>query len=320
MMKKIFLAWFLGITLWANPASYPATIYDNVILRDSKNALLSAQALEEALRTKKEIKAHFEALALNWKRVQTLYIAGELDDGAVDLPYEIDIYHHAKENIHEQLDRIILSSDAPQKAMFKNSYKTINALEYLLYKKSVNEDKELEMALIALKTVRKNLQTIVSIYESSRGALLENEKKFNALLINQLSASSYELKEWRVGEATGLSKKYKDNPDSKRAEFALSALSVPSLLAILDTHLSVMDAPYVDFGDKAIEYGAKADVTLIRTSLHAAIKNTQSLGASLLHVNAKKLYGDLGKLHNGYYVSLISSLRMTSKILDADGD
>lgn len=319
-MKWIFLVVCLMLNAWSNEDNYPVDIYDKVILYDAKNALLSAQNLEEALHSNGKIKESFEQLALNWKRVQTLYIAGELDEGAVDLPYEIDIYHNAKESIYEQLDRIIASHDTPQRAMFKNSHKTINALEYLLYKKSVNEEKEREMALIALQKVTQNLEKIVTIYDNARTTLVQNEKKFNALLINQLSASSYELKEWRVGEATGLSKKYKDNPDNKRAEFALSELSVPAILAILETHAKVMDAPYVDFGDKAIEYGATHDITLIRASIDSALKNAKGLNHSLLHVNAKKLYADLGKLHNGYYVSLISSLRMTSKILDADGD
>lgn len=319
-MKWIFLVACLMLNGWSHEDTYPVDMYDKVIVNDAKNALLSAHNLEEALQSKEKIKESFELLALSWKRVQTLYIAGEIDEGAVDLPYEIDIYHNAKESIYEQLDRIIASHDTPQRAMFKNSHKTINALEYLLYKKSVNEEKEKEMALIALRKVTQNLEKIVTIYNNARTTLVQNEKKFNALLINQLSASSYELKEWRVGEAAGLSKKYKDNPDSKRGEFALSGLGVSAILAILDTHAKVMDAPYVDFGDKAIEYGAANDITLIRTAIHSALKNAKGLNHSLLHINAKKLYADLGKLHNGYYVSLISSLRMTSKILDADGD
>lgn len=321
MMKWLMMLMFGWLQLFANSSTYPASLYDGLMIHHAKEAVQSAQNMQESLRANTDAKKSFVALALSWKRVQALYIAGELDEGLVDLPYEIDIYHHAKENIYEQLDRIILSEGSVQKAMFKHSHKTINALEYLVYKPHIHEEKEREMALIAAESITKKLQSVLEVYEKSRDSLISNEKKFNALLINQLSASSYELKEWRVGEASGFSKKYKDAPDAKRAEFALSGLGVASVIAILETHKRVMDdALLVDFGDKSIEYGAKNDVVLIRSAIQGVLKSAKGMEDYSLHVNAKKLYGDLGKLHNGYYVSLISSLRMTSKILDADGD
>ena len=321
MMKWLLALMVSWGALLAGEMSYPASLYDEVIVKNAKVAHENAQKMEEALKNNQGVKESFEALALSWKKVQALNIAGELDEGAVDLPYEIDIYHNAKESVTEQLDRIIASESSAQTGMFKNSVKTITALEYLLYKKSVKADKEREMALIAATSITKKLATFVAIYEKARPEIANNEARFNAMLLNQLGVSSYELKEWRVGEATGLSKKYKDNPDIKKAEFHLSGLSVKAIGAILEAHVQVMENKAVpNFGDKAIEYGASNDVALIRSSIKSAQSAIKEMNNALMNGANKKLYGSLGKLHNGYYVSLISTLRMTSKLLDADGD
>ena len=220
-------------------------------------------------------------------------------------------------------DTLLPLFDRPLMARYPpgSTFKTINALEYVIYKKSVNAEKEREMAGIAAASITKKLASLVDIYEKARPEIANNEAKFNAVLLNQLGVSSYELKEWRVGEATGLSKKYKDNPDMKKAEFHLSGLSVKAISAILEAHVQVMENKVVpNFGDKAIEYGASNDVALIRTSITSAQSAIKEMNNSLMNGANKKLYGSLGKLHNGYYVSLISTLRMTSKLLDADGD
>lgn len=321
MLRGLIFLGIFGVLQLFGATHYPHEIYENVIVKDAKDALQNAHLMVNALEKKEKTKEQFQLLALSWKKVQTLYIAGELDGSVVDLPYEIDIYHNAKENIYTQLDRIITSKEAPQKVLFKNSHKTLNALEYLIYKNNVISQREIDLALVVAKQIAKNLQKIITVYEKEKVSILADEKKFNALLINQLSASSYELKEWRAGEATGLSKKYKNNPDKKRGELYLSGLSLHSIIAILQTHEQVMDSPkYLDFGDLSIEYGAKNDVLLIRKAIQEGLKTAQMMGGNLLDSKGKLLYGNLGKLHNGYYVSLVSSLRMTSKILDADGD
>jgi len=317
---KIFGFLLLFVATLFGGTNYPATLYDKVIVTDAKNTYECSLELLETLQTGVNSKVAFEKLALNFKKVQALYIAGELDESGADLLYEIDIYHNAKENIYEQLDRIITSKEEPKKAMFKNSHKTLNALEYLIFKKPVATEKELEMARFSAKAVSLKLQKILQIYQTKREQIIKDEAKFNALLLNQLGASSYELKEWRAGEATGFSKKYKNKPDIKRAEFFMSGLSVKAIIAILETHKKVIDDSGLDFGDKSIEYGAKNEVELLRTSLSSALKKATAMNNNLLANNGKSLYNDLGKLHNGYYVSLISALRMTSKILDADGD
>ena len=320
-MKKLFLMLMLTLSLIAADKPFPQGLYDEVILADALNARESAKTMVDVLEKGSMDRKAFERLALDWKKVQALYIAGELDESLADTPYEIDTYHNAKEDITEQLNRIVDSKEDVSKAMFKNSHKTLTALEYLLTKKTVNAERERAMALIAARTIEMKLSAIVSVYQKEEKKLLSDENRFNALVMNQLIASSYELKEWRVGEPTGLAKKYKGTRDIRKADLYRSALSLKALQTIVETHKRVMDASgYVDYGDYAIKAGADMEVLIVRKSLASALKNIHAMNGDLLAPASKALYTDLGRLHNGYYISLIGALKMTSKILDADGD
>lgn len=320
-MKRIVLILVTALSLMAADKPFPQGVYDEVILADAKNAHESAKAMVNTLEKGSMDKKAFERLAMDWKRVQALYIAGELDEAYADTPREIDIYHNAKEDITAQLDRIVVSKEEVGKEMFKNSFKTINALEYLLNKKGVNVQRERAMALIAARNLEEKFSTIVQVYEKEGKKLLNDESRFNALVMNQLIASSYELKEWRVGEPSGLAKKYKGSRDIRRADLYRSGLSLKALQVIVETHKRVMDASgYVDFGDYAIKAGADSEVVIVRRALASALKNIQMMNTDLFSPASKGLYSDLGRLHNGYYISLIGALKMTSKILDADGD
>lgn len=320
-MKKLLMIVSLALSLIAGDEPFPKGVYKEVILADAHRAHESAKEIVNVLEKGVMDKKVFEKLALDWKRVETLYIAGELNEGYIDTPREIDIYHNAKEDITAQLDRIIASKEEVNKAMFKHSFKTINALEYLMMKKTLNGERERIMALIAARNIESKLSSIVSVYEKEGKKLLANENHFNALVMNRLIESSYWLKEWQVGEPTGLAKKYKGVSDIRRADLYRSGLSLKAVQAILETHKRVMDASgYIDFGDYAIRAGADTEVTLIRKVLNSALKNVAAMNGDLLAPLSKSLYSDLGRLHNGYYISLIGALKMTSKILDADGD
>ncbi len=320
-MKYWFVIWAMVATLAAAEKPFPQGIYDDVIVQDAKAARAAASEMVRVLEKGQDPKKAFENLALGWKKVQALYIAGELDEAYVDTPREIDIYHNAKEDVTVQLDRIAAGSEDVAKAMFKHSFKTINALEYLVTKKTVNPARERAMAMITARSIESKLSAIVGVYGKERKSLLADESRFNALIMNQLIASSYELKEWRVGEPTGLAKKYRGSRDLRRADLYRSGLVLRGVQTILETHRRVMDATgYVDFGDYAIGAGADNEVLIVRKSLASALQKSASMKNDLTGSEAKGLYADLGRLHNGYYISLIGSLKMTSKILDADGD
>lgn len=302
-------------------SSYPKDIYENVILYDAKNTVKSADELKIAIQSGKDIEKSFEKLAMNWKRVQTLFIASGIDESLIDLPFEIDSYHYGKEDITVALDRIAQGTNDVKTAMFKNSYKSINALEYILFRKKTNPQREYAMASVALESLSQKFKEIQTVYEANKNTITKDESKFNALLLNKLIDSSYEIKEWRLGDTVGLSKKYQDKPDVRRGEFYYSNLSLKSIWTIMDSYAKVIDNPkYNDFGDVSISYGAKNEVDLIRDALKESLQIEKSMNGDIMNTKSKELYHSLNRLHNGFYVSLISALRMTSKILDADGD
>lgn len=317
---KILVGFLLFVSVLFG-SSYPKDIYENVILYDAKNTVISADELKIAIQNGKDIEKSFEKLAMNWKRVQTLFIASGIDESLIDLPFEIDSYHYGKEDITVALDRIAQGTNDVKTAMFKNSYKSINALEYILFRKKTNPQREYAMASVALESLSQKFKEIQTVYEANKNTITKDESKFNALLLNKLIDSSYEIKEWRLGDTVGLSKKYQDKPDVRRGEFYYSNLSLKSIWTIMDSYAKVIDNPkYTDFGDVSIAYGAKDEVALIRDALNDSLQIEKSMNGDIMNPKSKELYHSLNRLHNGFYVSLISALRMTSKILDADGD
>jgi hypothetical protein len=51
----------------------------------------------------------------------------------LDTPRYIDVFNNLKEDLNSQMQRVIEWQKMSLKALFKNSFKTINALEYVLY-------------------------------------------------------------------------------------------------------------------------------------------------------------------------------------------
>jgi len=151
---------------------------------------------------------------------------------------------------------------------------------------------------------------------------MKEKQKMNAIIMNALIESSYKLKEWRVGDAAGLSRKYKNNPNDDRSEYPISKLSYKAIEAILLTHQEMIGKQkFVNFSEVVHQAGADKELQTIRNSLESALKYLHL--APAYDFNAKEIkevYKALTTLHNAYYISLIAALKVTSKILDADGD
>lgn len=319
-MKLIFTLLFLVHTLFANESL--DSIYQNILLKNSKSAIENIEILKQHIQNNQPQKAKeaFKNFVFSWKSVETLYILGELDDAFLDTPKYIDMYHQGNENIQTQLDLILQSKEDIATSLYKNSHKTINALEYILFTKESADERVKEMALLIVKEIAKNLKDIDAGFPHAKNLFTNNEQKANSIILNALIESSYKLKEWRVGDTAGLSRKFKANANNERAEYYLSKNSTIAIEAILKTHLALLEKQeYKNFGTLINEYGAKAElqesITHIKSSL-TYLKEIQNDDFS----NAKYLYNSLKKLHNSYYITLITKLKIKSKILDADGD
>jgi len=301
------------------------SIYANIIAKEIKQVNQNLYNLKEMVENNasdKALKDGFMEFMVSWKKVQTLYLAADLNEDYVDIPNYIDTFHHGKEDIYKQLDHILLSSDSVEVALFKNSTKSINALEYLLFKPFQKTQRLQKMIKHILKHIGQHLHAIEGFYHDNKSLFMQDEKKINAIIMNALIESSYKLKEWRVGDPAGLSRKYKNSPDNMRSEYPISKLSCKAIESILLTHLAVVgEQKFVNFSAVVHDAGADKELLTVQTALKNALKHLHKVPECNFNTKEmKEVYRDLTKLHNAYFISLIGALKITSKILDADGD
>lgn len=317
-MKKIVLFVFLYFAciniLNANDSVF-VSIVKNVSIKDIQETIQNTELLKEDLS-----KQNFTQLVKSWKKVEALYFAGDIDENYIDTPRYIDVFHNLKEDLNEQMQRVIDSKDEVNIALFKNSFKTINALEYVLFNDEVISKREKELAIVILNSIISKLEDINEVYKNYVNNPNKSKKWENSLLMNTLIASTYRLKEWRIAEVAGISSKYKNNPDTKRAEYNLSKNSLEAIKAILDAHKKVMSKQnFKNFYSVSNSF----EITKQISDIQKYFKNIDNEIVKIKNddlTKANELYKQVINLHNAYYFSLLEQLSITSKIVDADGD
>lgn len=65
------------------------------------------------------------------EKVEAIYLAGEINSEFLDTPRYVDVFNNLKEDLNSQMQRVIDSKSDIKTALFKNSFKTVNALEYV---------------------------------------------------------------------------------------------------------------------------------------------------------------------------------------------
>ena len=314
-MKKIFLILiFLTGVLFANETIFQSVI-KNVALKDTQSAINSAKKLQKELNDE-----NFTKFLKDWKRVEANYLAGEINSDYLDTPRYIDVFNNLKEDLNSQMKMVIESKDDAKTALFKNSFKTINALEYVLFNDKEISQREKELSVAILDSIISHLEDINEVYKNYLSAKPKDEKWENALILNSLIASSYRLKEWRIGNASGNSSKYKNDAKNERAEYFLSQNSFAAIDAILDAHNEVVSKhKYYDFAQFAMDKGAAIQLLTVIDKISEMKAELKTLPKDDF-TKANNLFNMAKDLHNAYYVSLIEQLSIVGKILDADGD
>jgi hypothetical protein len=312
--RVLFLVVALSSMVFANERVL-VNMINNVSIPNVQKTIDDANILKNELN-----ETNFTNFLKSWKKVEALYLAGDLDEDYLDTPRFIDVYNNLKEDLNSQMQRVIESKDEPKTALFKNSFKTINALEYVLFNDKEISQREKELSVVILDSIISHLEDINEVYKNYLTAKPKDEKWENALILNSLIASSYRLKEWRIGNASGNASKYKNDAKNDRAEYFLSQNSFSAIDAILDAYNEVvLKHTYNDFAAFALDKGAAIQ-------LLEAIDKIAEMKAELKTLTkddftkANKLFAMAKELHNSYYVSLIEQLSIVGKILDADGD
>ncbi|MGE4517340.1 MAG: imelysin family protein [Arcobacteraceae bacterium] len=325
-MKKIIFVLLTFLTALFASENAQENILNKVLIVNTQKAIQSSLELEKSLGkkplSKEEIQKKFTQLLFDWKKVEALYIAGELDNDYLDTPRYIDVFHNLKENLHEQMQRVRQTSDEVSVALFKHSFKTINALEYMLYSSDTFVARDVEISKAIVQNIQKQLKEILEVYQTKGNDFIRNEVFANGIMMNTLVQSIYKLKEWRVADVAGLSLKYKNNPNANRAEYFLSQNSTKAIEAILLAHQEVLDSKtFFDFGDKYERDLKNNDIKKTRELLKNALSKLEKIPQDdLSSKEAQAFYESVNEIYNHYFFTLIQDLKITAKILDADGD
>ena len=320
MKRLLIVLLFVTSSVFANEGL--TSIFENILLKNSKQSVLDIQNVRQSIEKndEKEITKSFKNFVKSWKSVDAFYILGDLDDNYLDTPRYIDTFHQGNEDIKKQLNLIIEDSEDLSISLYKNSHKTINALEYILFTQDLSNDRVKNIALLITDKLEENLEEITNGYLETKSLFLKDEVTANAMMLNSLIENSYKIKEWRVGDPAGLSRKYKGKPSNERAEYSISKNSIVAIQSILNTHLLVLDnQEFQNFGSMIRSYNVNDELNDAVKYLKSSLNNTQIVKNDDFS-NSKKLYKSLKKLHATYYISLIGKLKVTAKILDADGD
>ena len=314
MKRVLFLVLIFSSIVFAKERML-INIINNVSIPNVQNSIDSANILKNDLNEK-----NFTQFVKSWKKVEALYFAGDLNEDYLDTPRYIDVFNNLKEDLNSQMSRVINSNDEVKTALFKNSFKTINALEYVLFNDKDISKREKELSVAIIDSIISHLEEIKQAYKEYLLAKPKDEKWENALVINTLIASSYRLKEWRIGNASGNSSKFKNDAKNERAEYFLSQNSFAAIDAILDAHKEiVLKNKYYDFASFAMNKGASIELLSVIEKIEEMKNELKTLEKDDF-TKANNLFVMAKDLHNAYYISLIGQLSIVGKILDADGD
>lgn len=315
MMKRVlFLLISFTTMIFANESAL-FNIVKNISIPNVETAISDAKNLQKDINDE-----NFTKLVKSWKKVESLYFLGELDETYSDTPRYIDVYNNLKEDLNTQMKRVIESKDEPKSALFKNSFKTINALEYVLYNDNEVTKREKDLAVAILDSIIANLENIKKGYKSYLAGKPKDEKMSNAIILNTLISTTYKVKEWRIGNASGNASKYKNDPKNERAEYYLSKNSFNAIEGILEAQKEIIKKnKYYDFASYAMDKGAAIQLLSALDNINLMEDEMKSLPKDDF-TKANNLFKISKDLYNTYYVSLVEQLNITAKILDADGD
>ena len=290
-------------------------VVKNVSIPNVQATITNAKSLQKDLSDE-----NFTKFIKSWKKVEALYFAGDLDENFADTPRYMDVFNNLKEDLNTQMQRVIESKDEPKVALFKNSFKTVNALEYILYNDKEITPREKAIAIEILNSFISHLEDIKEVYEAFLTSKPKDEKMEKGLILNTLIASSYKLKEWRIGNASGNSSKFKNDAKNERAEYFLSKNSFAAIDAILEAHKEVLlKSKNYDFATYALEKGAAIELLGIVDNINLMQEKLRKLPKDDF-TKANNLFNSAKDIHNAYYVTLVEKLSISAKILDADGD
>lgn len=306
------------------------SVLKNILLPQIENTLAAIKELQQDIQKtpqKSKLLHAYQRLIFSWKAVESSYILGDLDFQSIDLPRLIDNYHQGNEDLAKQLQRALKSGDEPRIALFKNSYRSINALDFILFAGEENlTPVQQQYALYILQNIKTKVLRMQKAYQANVVKLNKDQDLAMSFVLNALIDSSYKTKEWRVGEPAGLTRKYEGKPDYQRQEFLYSRQSLTAVAAVLHNLEAFLgEQSFKNLASYSIQLQAGNSIQVLRKTIKQAQQELANLQAK---PNAYKfkpseiqpLYEQLSIITDLLYISLVKGLPVQAKILDADGD
>ncbi len=313
------------------------TLYEKVYRTDANSSYEAIISLVESLKNLnqtqnqinlQEVQTKFKLFVLEQKKLEATFLADVLNDNFLDTLGYMEYFHSGKNSdLVSELNAIFRSQTNLAEALYKNSNKSITSLEYTLFGEDENissllnkmDERRSHAGLLMGEKIATYSKLIKDFYINDESFLNSMEVSTSELL-NQLIDSSYKLKEWRIGEATGIVKKYEGIIDKKKLEYYKSNFSIDAIIMILQTHLRILQNGLKSIASSA---GATTQADAIEQTLQTAITLCKSFHApledSLNDTKVKDLYNIVNVLQQEY-TALIASMNFTQKIIEADGD
>lgn len=275
----------------------------------------------------------FALLLQAMKRTEALYIAGDYNRSLIDTLTLVDIFHVGKDTIYDDLDFIATNSASVESLLFKSSYKSINALEYLLYqtdgnqtvlKKFQDNSRYAQMVAVAADAIALKYASIEQFYRT--GNFLD-QSTFADAVLNAMVDSSYKLKEWRLGDPGGFTNASSGNPDAALLEYPYAKMSLEAMLAVLSAYERLFDDSDDSFAQYCNDLGAQNEVQNINSviiTMKLILLGMKESDAVVSSAAFAELYNQSKTLNSLIVSSLVAALQQKSTItigiIEADGD
>ncbi len=338
-----------GVTSSETIASL-SSIQTNILQKNANDFQEALEDMKKTLASKdnnltqntvEELQNSFRDILHKWKAVDSTYIIGKYDELLTDVPRFIEFFIKAskRQDIAAEVQDALDSTLDIEIALFKNTSKSMQALEYLLHGRQAdistlveelnkNNHRRIDALIVVLDNLITRASSIAGFYNSDTLFIADTTKALNSLS-NQLVQSAFDLREKRIGEPAGFVGNNAGHTIPTNFAYYNSNNSFFEAKAILEAHRQIMGVQsFENLGSFAAANGATMIVGKIRERITEALSILEKLGpfnevvteAGIQDANLEKFYGVVRALESDYQQSLINSLDLTANIIDADGD
>ncbi|MBE2278250.1 MAG: hypothetical protein IAE87_18370 [Rhodobacteraceae bacterium] len=326
LLARILAALLAALPLPATAETDPAfaAIYDGVLQADAEGAVAACTGVQAAIAggDAPARLAAFTGLATAWGRVQTAYVLGGYDMDATDYPLLIDYFHSGKEDIPKSIERIIAGTGTPDTALYKNSYRTMTALDAAMFAGDWTP-RRAEISTAIAQTVCTRLALLRDGYATHREDFLADPDKALGLTVNALIENLYKTREWRIAMVAGLTRETVGQYLPQNQQYPFSQASWAVVGAILDTYARLLDDDsQPNLATLAHNRQAEDGLAEIQAALaetRAAYAATPPEAAFALKETVP-IFAGLQDMQKAFYDHLVLALGISAVLIDADGD